>query len=824
MTPDPAGQLPPRSLRHRIERGFGAWGRGVAGHARLAILLCALVAAAFGSFLPNLRSDNTMESFLREGDASLARYDEFRDRFGRDDRIVLGVDPPEVFDLAFLERLRALHEDLEAELPYVQEVTSLWNARSTLGRGDELVVGELLADWPNGEENLAHLRRRVFDTPLYRNLLISADGGFTTVVIEPDTYSSVSDSGADLGGFGDARPGSGREKPAYLSDPEARKLVHALRAVLERHRAPDFPIYALGGPLMNVTLNERIEHDVAVFMSLSVLVIAAILAVLFRRASGVLLPLLVVIVTLMCTLGAMALIDIPFSVTLQILPAFLVAVGVCDSVHLLVLFYRRLAAGETRADAIAFSLGHSGLPILMTSLTTAGGLLSFLFADLRPVYHLGIAASFGVMLAWAFNVTLLPALLAVLPIKPRSRAEALAGGRLADRVLVRIGDAASRRPWTVVAATALILAVGLVGAARVRFGHDAMRWFPADDPLRVASDVIDKRLGGVTTLEFEIDSGRDFGLHDPGVLRRLDAAAEWVRGYQMDSLRVASAISIVDIVKETHRALNENRQSHYAIPAQRPLVAQEMLLFEQSGSDDLQDVTDGSFRLARLTLRVPWVDAMVYPEFIWGISERFRGILGPELPFTVTGMAELLTRAFRALILSLGRSYAVALAVIVPLMMFLIGSVSRGLVAMIPNLIPVFLTLGLMGWLGIPLDASTLLIGAIVIGLAVDDTIHFVHKFNRYLEDLGDPRAAVRETLLTTGSALLFTSLALGAGFAVLLLAYMENSWEFGMLCLFAISTAFAADVVLGPALMVLVTRRRAGETPAAAELPSARS
>jgi predicted RND superfamily exporter protein len=128
---------------------------------------------------------------------------------------------------------------------------------------------------------------------------------------------------------------------------------------------------------------------------------------------------------------------------------------------------------------------------------------------------------------------------------------------------------------------------------------------------------------------------------------------------------------------------------------------------------------------------------------------------------------------------------------------------------MIPNVIPVLLTLGLMGWLGMPLDASTLLVGAIIIGLAVDDTIHFMHKFNRYFEDLGDARAAVRETLLTTGSALLFTTLSLGVGFGVLTFAYMTNARDFGLLALFAISVAFLADVLLGPALMLWVTRPR---------------
>ncbi len=159
------------------------------------------------------------------------------------------------------------------------------------------------------------------------------------------------------------------------------------------------------------------------------------------------------------------------------------------------------------------------------------------------------------------------------------------------------------------------------------------------------------------------------------------------------------------------------------------------------------------------------------------------------------------------MIVSLSRSYLFALLVITPVMILLIGNIRRGLLAMIPNLIPVYLVLCLMGALDIPLDASTLLIGAIIIGLAVDDTIHFMHKFNRYYEDCGDARQAVRETLTTTGAALLFTSLVLTLGFSVFLGGYMRNGVWFGLLSCSGAIVAFAADILVAPALMVLATR-----------------
>ncbi|HJO22053.1 MAG TPA: MMPL family transporter, partial [Myxococcota bacterium] len=232
------------------------------------------------------------------------------------------------------------------------------------------------------------------------------------------------------------------------------------------------------------------------------------------------------------------------------------------------------------------------------------------------------------------------------------------------------------------------------------------------------------------------------------------------------------------------------------------------LLFENSGTDDLEKVADSRFQMARMSVRVPWVDAMLYPGFIAELKQRIGESLEGHVEFELTGSIVLLGEIFSAVILSMARSYLFALAVITPIMILLIGNLGRGLLAMIPNLIPLYLVLSVMGWLQIPLDASTLLVGGIVIGIAVDDTIHFMHKFNRYFEDSGDPQLAVRETLRTTGTAMLFTSLVLSLGLSVFLAAYLVNTLWFGLLAAFACATAFLADVTVAPALMVLVTRR----------------
>jgi predicted RND superfamily exporter protein len=194
-------------MKDRIEAGFERWGRLLVRYRWLVIAATLALTLGLGSQLPRLAMDNSVEGFLHDDDPTLIRYNEFRDQFGRDDVTIIAIETPDVFDLGFLEKLRALHEDLEAEVPHLDEITSLINARSTRGEGDALIVEDLLEDWPRDTQRLTLLRERVFANPLYLDTLISADGHITTVTIKPDTYSPLGD-GEALTGFDNAGGGA----------------------------------------------------------------------------------------------------------------------------------------------------------------------------------------------------------------------------------------------------------------------------------------------------------------------------------------------------------------------------------------------------------------------------------------------------------------------------------------------------------------------------------------------------------------------------------------------------------------------------------------
>ena len=205
---------------------------------------------------------------------------------------------------------------------------------------------------------------------------------------------------------------------------------------------------------------------------------------------------------------------------------------------------------------------------------------------------------------------------------------------------------------------------------------------------------MNREFRGAGGLEFVIDTGSENGLHDPDMLNRLDRAIEYAESLDGGEIWVGKSVSILDVVKETHKALNENRHTQYIIPQDRELLAQELLLFENSGNDDLEELTDSRFQLARISLRMPFADGMHTPPFVERLEHGFREILGEGVGVQPTGLGVLFGRTFSIVNPTLAKSYMLALLIITPLMVLLIGSIGRGLLAMVPNLIPIWMTLG----------------------------------------------------------------------------------------------------------------------------------
>jgi hydrophobe/amphiphile efflux-3 (HAE3) family protein len=798
------------TIRIRIEKWFEHLAHVIYRHRILTLVIMLALSIILIAQIPKITIDTSTEGFLHDADPALQAYNKFRDQFGRDEVIIIAIKAQEVFDFRFLKSLKALHEDLEDNVPYLEDINSLISARNTRGESNELIVEDFLENWPSDQKELAILKNRALSNPMYKNLLLSEDGRFTTIVIQTQSHSALGQEIDVLEEFEDSSPAPDENAKnaapdrEYFTDEQNSQVVAAVQQIVKKYDASDFTIYVAGSPVVTHFLKQAMMSDMRKFVLLAVATVAVLLFFMFRRITGVVFPLLIVIFSLLSTVGIMAITGTAIKVPTQILPSFLLAVGVGTSVHILSVFFQRYNAKENKEQAIAHAMGHSGLAIVMTNVTTACGLMSFATSEVAPIADLGIFAGIGVLIAFINTIILLPALIALVPIRPKKGCNSSPKGTLMDRLLTFISHFSTEHPRAILTVSAVVVCVSLAFAAGIRFSHDPPRWFPRNNSIRVASETLDHEMHGTINLEVIIDTAKENGFYEPDILNRLEEAVLFAEDQTYKDVFVGKAWSLTTILKEINRALHENRSEFYTVPQNKDLIAQEFLLFENSGSDDLEDVVDSQFSKTRFSMKGPFKDSVHYGTLLNTVDRYFRDKF-PNTDIELTGMIVLLSKTINNAIRSMAKSYVIALVVITILMMVLIGKIRIGLLSMIPNLTPIVLMLGIIGATPVSMDLFTMMVASIAIGLAVDDTIHFMHNFRRYYEQTGDPKLAVYKTLHTTGRAMLVTTIVLSIGFFIFVFADMNNLFNFGLLTSFTILMALLADYLVAPALMVLV-------------------
>jgi uncharacterized protein len=801
-----------------VEAWFEKLGYFICKHRFKTLILMFMLVTTLSYQMKYITIDTSFEGMLHPEDPQRVEYNDFRDQFGQDRVVICTVKTPEIFTEKYLKKLKSLHHDLEKEVPHLDEVNSLVNARSTRGEGDTLIVEELLKDWPEEEVDLSALKNYVMNNPVYLNDYISEDGQVAAIIVKPlaslkDSSSEGGDELDEMDDFSDEAPVAEetvktQETSArrhFLSKEDNKEVVDAVNQILDRYRAPDFETAIAGGPVSEEVYDKQMKKDMRFFTLMMLFVVLLFLFLLFRRISGAFLPVIIVYSGLFSTMGIMAFCKVSISPFSFVLPSFLTAVGIADAVHILAIFYRYYQNGNNKVDAIAFALSHSGLAVVMTSLTTAAGLMSFSMSELNAIGNLGIFASIGVMLALFYTVIMLPAFLAIVPIKEKKLVTEGKGKKIMDKVLISIADFSSGNPLKIVVLSMLLLAVSIYFTLDLKFSHHHKNTFPEHLTIRQDEDFMDKHLKGILSIEVVLDTKKENGLYEPEILKRLDDLCKEIVQIKDGDVFVGKSRSMNDILRETNQALHENNPAYYTIPDEKPLITQELFLFENSGSDDLERIVDSKFSKTRISFKIPYMEVLETERLSNDIYDRFKSRFEGLAEISVTGMSPLMGKAVAASIRSMSRSYLVAAFVITLMMIVLVGDLKLGLISMIPNLLPIIFVMGIMGAFNVFVDLNALMICSIAIGLVVDDTMHFMYNYRKYYERFGDATQAVRETFLTTGRALLITALVLAANFFVLLSATFTSTHKFGFFTGFVILMALVADFIVAPALMVLV-------------------
>ena len=790
--------------------------------------------------ISKLRFETDLEAMIPLDDPVQAYSDVVEDRFGIRDLIIIGVlnnNPDEngVFNPRTLGIVKELSEQI-ALIPGIQavrdeDVASVATMDNITGTTDGMAVDPFMEDVPTGAEALATLKANLFANSMFVNWLVSPDG--TGLLIS-----------AKMEGSGGTLEGVTRRAAVY----------NAIRDMVQAKRDAGGPekFYIGGRGALEVTIGEYGNQDMARFMPLVLLVILGTLYLTYRSIRGVLLPVAVVIGSVIWTIGLMAAAEVPMMHITSIMPVVLMAVGVADGIHILSCYYDKILEHPEQSEissteVVVAAMVEMWKPVVLTSLTTAAGFLSFLTAPMPPVQHFGLFSSFGVLAAMVFSLTLFPAVLSLLPAKMSKMSRGLgrqAGGSgnqsgdlaaagWAAQTLAVLGRGVARHPQPVLLVALLITGVCLVGTRYMRVNEAPITHFHTDAPVRIADRILRETFQGTLPVYIAIEGHTPDLLKDPALLAKLDQMQATV---EQDPI-VGGSVSLAEYLKRMNRIMNEDRPEMEVVPTDRDLVAQYLLLYSFSGDpDDFDEVVDYDYQhanvafflrsdstddVSRVVQRVQdfaveqfgRAESAEEREELWSLRLG-RWLTGAQPTIAnwetqsgfrigFAGNGYFINRLTELVISGQATSLVTSLGAVFLLTALMFRSVTAGLINIIPISMVIIFSFGIQGLIQSPLDLGKSLTASMVIGVGIDYTIHFLTKYRNIVhEGLTDPEAITLATMATSGKAIFFNAIVVIGGFLVFLASKFLPNYELGVMMALNMGACLVASMTVLPAVL----------------------
>ena len=740
------------------------------------LLLVAIASSgiAFLEFSANYRI------FFDEDNPQLLALEALENTYGKNENVAFLIVPDDG-DATSQTALGASVWLTEAawHTPYSRRVDSLANFQYTTADGDELHVRDLVSPRElDRNEARARIRAVALSDPRIEGSILARDGDVSVVNVTVELP----------------------EEGLLEAVAEVAEFARSLAAETEE-RFPDLDVRIVGTTMVNQTFVEASIDSQIVFLPASLLLMALVLGLVTRGWPGVVATGTVIVCSILVSVGLGAWIGLPFSPPISPAPTIVLMIVVANCVHLLVTLQQRMREGNTRHDAIVESVRLNLYPVFLASLTTALGFLSMNFSEVPPYRHLGNFVAIGIVASFVLSVTFLPALLSLLPIRtPRDR-------RLRGPTMALVADFVlrNRRPliwgWL-----AVVLAMALA-IPRNELNDVLVHFFDESVEFRQDTDFMDERLSGNTLLEYSLEASTEGGVTDPDFLAEVSSFAEWYR--EQPPVRHVAVIS--DTFRQINKSMHGDDEASYRIPESRELAAQYLLLYELSLPQglNLNNQIDRSRSATRVTISAKTLDS----QELLALNARAEAWLEENAPHVAsvnsTGPAALFAyigqRNIRAMLIGT----MVVLLAISGILLLALRSIRLGLISIVPNLIPAVLGFGVWGLMVGQVGLSLSVVVAMTIGIVVDDTVHFLSKYQLARRDYGHgPEEAVRHAFDSAGRALLATTVVLVAGFLIFAFSPFVPTAQVGVLTAMIIAFALVADLLLLPALLTAVDRR----------------
>jgi hypothetical protein len=733
------------------------------------VLLISLLGLSTGAL--RIQFENSVESFLSDASSTRQVYRDFQAEFGDDQLIVLVLELDDVFTPRNLKLVDSLVQSIE-KLERVRKVRAITNTQDIVGSDAGFEVKEFISPIPTSEVEAASLKAKAIHNPLYQIDLVALDGRIPSIVIE-----------------------------AEVSEDENRyrELLDGVRDVLSANDLQRAEYYLAGDPIVELKMTQDMWSDLELFIPLTYLCLAIILWVIYRDLQGVLTPLIVVSLGMGALQGTVGYLGITMNAVTVGLPSLMLCVGILDCVHLLTAYRNARQNDLDHELALKEALSDTLVPCFQTSLTTAIGFSSVAVSELIPIREFGLLAAYCTAIIYPICFLTMPFLLGVIPISSKGLS------RTDSRLPQRIIDAALRLHRSYRAVLGVLIGItcaALYFATHIEVETNHLRFIYPNEDVRIATNYIEDNLGGVAPFEIVIDTKEQGGVYEPELLGQIDSLQVALGQHPL----IDKTVSPVQFIKEMHQAMNAEDKALYVLPDSRELIAQYILTYSFSGREnDLDDYVDYEFQLARIRGRMKQAGSREVAEVIDFIKRLAKEHLKRDVDIRVTGHSVLQTEMLDILVK--GQIWGLLLGLF--LMLSIIALIHRstvvGLFVLVPNILPIVLSAGIMGFFGISLNAGTAMTACIAFGLIVDDTIFFLFHARRAAAKSLDANTIVEQTLRSVGRPVMFTSSLLAIGFSILIFGHSIATVNFGLICGVCISLALLMDLVVLPIMIISI-------------------
>ncbi|MBM4966146.1 MMPL family transporter [Vibrio parahaemolyticus] len=742
----------------------------------LATIFLIIVATIGGK---NLYFRGDYDIFFDGTNKQLLAFDEIQTTFAKTDNLAIVIAPEDgdIFTPQTLSLIQKITVDAW-QVPYSSRVDSIANYQHTEAFDDNLLVEDLLySEYELTPERISKVKSIALSEPVLKSALVSEKGDVTVVNITV-------------------------QLPEMDKTAEVEEVVSSINAMIDRYQRayPDVTFHKAGIIAMNHAFMTAAQDDSSTLVPTMLVVILVFLTIMLRSILSVIATLIVIIGSVMATMGISGWAGMFLSTATVNVPTLIMTLAVADCVHVIATMRQSMKNGFTKAQSIERSIALNFVPILITSVTTAIGFLMMNMSDSPVLRDFGNLSALGVMVACFLSVTLLPALLKLLPIHVKMETS-----QDQKHVMDRLGDfvVSQRRALLPLSVAVIVVCASLIPLNKVN--DESVEYFGQRNEFRQAADFMEERISGMTNISIAIKTNESQGIAAPDFLNTIGEFSSWLR----DQPETDHVATLADVYKRLNKNMHGDDEAYYSLPQARELAAQYLLLYEMSLPYGLDlnnqiNVDKSSIKMVLTVANLGSVELVdlenrIYQWFAEHAPQYQVVASSPTLMFAhigETNMASMLS------------TLPITLVLISALLIFALRSVRLGLISLMPNIAPAVIGFGLWALISGEINLGLSVVVTLTLGIVVDDAVHFLSKYQRARREGQTAEQAVRYAFHTVGRALWITTVVLVAGFSVLAMSSFRLNADMGQLSAIVIFIALVVDFLFLPTLLMLFDKK----------------